>query len=157
LFVSTLTAFLSSCTTSVSPADEEQEIMEMMNTFLRAFENGNLEVMEKSFSDNAFTFPRAIMSNEVRPSIKTGDYRRVTGLDPQMRQLIARWRESSDSPPYMTLTPKDLELQFYTDTAVLTFHLEYGNALGRRTFFLAKEHGSWTIVHLHASNVVGSE
>jgi hypothetical protein len=145
------------CTDQVQPADEQQEVMATLTTFIQAFENGNLDVMEAAFADNAVTFPRAIMSNEVRSPIRTSDYRRVRGLDPQMRQLIARWREGSTDPPYMTLEPKDLEVQMFTDAALVTFHLENGKSLSRRTFVMSKERGFWKIVHLHASNVVGSE
>jgi len=57
----------------------------------------------------------------------------------------------------MTLEPRDLEVQMFADAALVTFHLENGRSLSRRTFVLSKESGLWKIVHLHASNVVGSE
>jgi hypothetical protein len=145
------------CTDQVRPADEQQEVRAALTRFIQAFENGDLDLMEAAFADNAVTFPLAKMSNEVRSQIRTSDYRRVRGLDPQMRQLIARWREGSTDPPYKTIEPKDLEVQMFTDAALVTFHLENGKSLARRTFVLSKEGGCWKIVHLHASNVVGSE
>jgi len=128
-----------------------------LTTFLRAFENGELDVMEASFAADASTFPRAVMSSETVTPIDTADYRRVTGLDPGMRELIASWQDSSTGPPFMTLDPKELEIRVFTDAAIVSFHLEDGDMLSRRTFVLGKEEGSWKIVHLHASNVVGSD
>ena len=81
------------CTSSVQTADEEEDVKAALTTFVRAFENGDLDVMEASFAENSSTFPRAIMSNDVTSPIRASEYRRVKGLDPQMRQLIAGWRE----------------------------------------------------------------
>ena len=145
------------CTSSVQTADEEEDVKAALTTFVRAFENGDLDVMEASFAENSSTFPRAIMSNDVTSPIRASEYRRVKGLDPQMRQLIAGWREGAVSPPYMSLEPKDLEMLLFTDAALVTFHLERDESLSRRTFVLAKEQDEWKIVHLRASNVVGSE
>ena len=153
----TLAAGLLYSCTSAPPIDEEAEVLAALTTFLRAFENGDLDAMEASFSDDASTFPRVVMSSETVTPIDTADYRRVTGLDPGMRELIASWQDSPAGPPYMTLAPKDLEIRVFTDAALVSFHLESGARLSRRTFVLGKEEGSWRIVHLHASNVVGSD
>ena len=152
-----VSALQAACSSPIPSVEEEREVVATLTTFLRAFENGDVDVMEASFAEGSSTFPRAIMANEINSPIQSTDYRRVRGLDPQMRELIARWQEGPRSPPYITLEPKDLEVQMFTDAAVVTFHLEYGSSLSRRTFVLAKEEGSWKIVHLHASNVVGSE
>ncbi len=152
-----MSIFQVACNSSVQAVDEEQEVKAVLTTFLRAFENGDIDFMEASFAENSVTFPRAIMSEEVDSPIRASDYKRVKGLDPQMRQLIAGWREGAVSPPYMSLEPKDLEVLLFTDAALVTFHLENGESLSRRTFVLAKEQDAWKIVHLHASNVVGSE
>ncbi len=138
-------------------ATAREEVIAFLTTFIRAFENGGIDVMEASFSADSFVFPLATMANENKPQIQTSDYKRVKGMGPTMRNLVASFRERDTGPPYMTLDPKDLEVQMFSDAAVVTFHLENDRSLARRTFVLAKEGNSWKIVHLHASNVVGSE
>ena len=149
-------SLLCGCSSS-SPVDEEAEILASLTTFLRAFENGNLDAMEASFSEEATSFRRTLMSNGITDPIETTDYKRARGLPPAMRELVKSWQGRLDGPPYMALDPKDLEVQMLTDAAIVTFHLENGRSLSRRTFVLAREEGSWRIVHLHPSNVVGSE
>ena len=149
--------FQVACTDSYQTGEDERAVRETLATFIQAFENGDLEVMEASFGESALTFPRAIMSGELQSPIRNSEYRRVRGIDPQMRMLIAGWHEGGSSAPFMSLEPKDLEVQMFTDAAVVSFHLEDGRALSRRTFVLAREEGSWKIIHLHASNVVSSE
>jgi hypothetical protein len=51
----------------------------------------------------------------------------------------------------------DDELAVRETLATFIRAFEDGRALSRRTFVLAREEGSWKIVHLHASNVVSSE
>lgn len=51
----------------------------------------------------------------------------------------------------LNIQPADLHVQTYGDTAVATFHLLGAENLGRRTLVLARQAGSWKIVHLHAS------
>ncbi len=136
-------------------ATAEQEVRAILSDFLRAFENGEIDAMEAAFA-GATVFPRAIMGGERTGPIRRAAYRRARGLDPQMRHVVAAWRSSRPGPPYVTLEPRDLEVEVFTDAAVATFHLENGPSLSRRTFVLAKRDGGWRIVHLHASNVVAS-
>ena len=124
--------------------------------FLDAFENGDIDAMEASFADGASTFPRAIMAADLDDPIDADDYRRVNGIDPQMRALIESLRAEGRTPPYLTLAPEDMKIQMYGRAAVVTFHLG-GARLGRRTFVLAEIDAEWKIVHLHASNVIASE
>ena len=153
-----LAAILLCGCTSSSPVEDEAEMLKALTTFLRAFENGDLDAMEASFSEDATSFRRTVMSNGITEPIEAAIYKRASGgLPPAMRELVASWQGRADGPPYMALDPKDLEVRMLTDAAIVTFHLENGRALSRRTLVLAKEDGSWKIVHLHPSNVVGSE
>lgn len=133
-------------------AASEAEIRATVTAFLRAFERGDIETMEAAFAEDAVTFPRVVMSSLGRPGIDPADYRRVRGIDPQMRVLIDAFKAGDKPPPYLRLEPRDLLIQLFGDAAVVTFHLE-GRRLARRTFVLAKTAGQWKIVHLHASNV----
>ena len=134
----------------------EDEVLEALESFIAAFENGDIEAMESSFADNAVTFPRSIMAHKYDREIDVSEYRRVRGIDPQMRELIDSLKSSGRERPYLDIEPVDLEIQIFGDAALATFHLAGGEQLGRRTFVLALIDDAWKIVHLHASNVYGS-
>ena len=135
----------------------ESEVLEALESFIAAFENGDIEAMEASFSRDAVTFPRSIMAHEYDGDIDVSKYRRVHGIDPQMRALIDSLKKSGRERPYLNIEPADLEIRIFGDAALATFHL-VGNdkRLGRRTFVLALIDDAWKIVHLHASNVYGA-
>ena len=153
----TISLFQIGCSSSERQVDDEQAAKASLMKFLQAFENGDMEIMEASFSENALVFPPVFMTNEESPPIRTLDYKRLKGMSTSMRNLVMGFRESSKSPPYMSLEPKDLEIQMFGEAAIMTFHLENGNSLSRRTIVLAKEANLWKIAHIHASNVIGSE
>lgn len=142
---------------TVSNTNQENEVMSALDKFLRAFENGNFVLMEALMTEGAYIFPRTIMSNEEKKSIDNSKYKRIIGLDPQMKQVINGLRESGEKPPYMKLEPKDLKVTMLKEAAIVTFHLENGQSLSRRTIVLSKEEGRWKIIHIHPSNVVNSE
>jgi ketosteroid isomerase-like protein len=153
----TLSIFQTACNSKGQNIDEEKEVMAALDKFLRAFENGDFETMEASMTDDAYIFPRAIMSNDSLEPIDNANYRRINGLDPQMKQVINSLHESGKQQPYMKLEPKDLKITMLKDAAIVTFHLENGKSLSRRTLVLSKYDGIWKIIHLHPSNVVSSE
>ncbi|HVN75466.1 MAG TPA: nuclear transport factor 2 family protein [Thermoanaerobaculaceae bacterium] len=63
-------------------------------------------------------------------------------------------RKGKSGPNYMNLSPEDLRIQMYGDTAVATFHFKGTDQISRRTVVLAREKGKWLVVHLHASGMV---
>ena len=153
----TLSIFQTACNSTGQSVDEEKEVMAALDKFLRAFENGDFETMEALMTNDAYIFPRAIMSNDITTPIDNANYRRINGLDPQMKQVINGIRESGVQPPFMQLEPKDLKITMLNDAAIVTFHLDHSKSLSRRTIVLAKNDVGWQIVHIHASNVVSSE
>ena len=52
----------------------------------------------------------------------------------------------------LNIQPADLLVQDYGSFAIVTFHLNGGENVGRRTLVLRKDKGAWRIVHLHASS-----
>jgi ketosteroid isomerase-like protein len=52
----------------------------------------------------------------------------------------------------LNIQPADFNVQDYGSVAVVTFHLNGGDAVGRRTLILRKDKSAWKIVHLHASS-----
>jgi hypothetical protein len=54
----------------------------------------------------------------------------------------------------MDLPPRDLRIEKLSeDVALVTFHIEGGNVLDRRTLVMKRESGEWKIAHIHASNL----
>lgn len=49
------------------------------------------------------------------------------------------------------LEPKDVKIQDFGDTAIVTFHIRDAD-LSRRTLVLRRKEDKWLIQHLHASN-----
>lgn len=52
----------------------------------------------------------------------------------------------------LNIKPADLKVQDYGAVAVVTFHINGGQNVGRRTLILRKNKNDWKIVHLHASS-----
>jgi hypothetical protein len=57
-----------------------------------------------------------------------------------MKQVINNIRESGKEPPFMKLEPKDLKITMLKEAAIVTFHLENGKSLSRRTIVLVSSH-----------------
>jgi ketosteroid isomerase-like protein len=51
----------------------------------------------------------------------------------------------------LNIQPVDLMVQNYGTVSVVTFHLNGGENVGRRTLVLRKDQTAWKIVHFHAS------
>jgi hypothetical protein len=61
---------------------------------------------------------------------------------------------SGPQPRGPNIHPEHVALQQFSDTAILTFEFRRSEySFGRRSMFLAKQNGSWVILHIHASNV----
>jgi len=73
---------------SAKASETEEEVYEALKSFISAFELGDFEAMEAAFARDAVTFPRSIMANGFGEEIEVSRYRRVRGIDPQMRELI---------------------------------------------------------------------
>ena len=153
----TIITFQTACTLTEHKIYEEKQVIAALDKFLRAFENGDFEKMEALMTKDAYLFPRAIMSTDITKPIDNANYRRITGLDPQMKQVINSIRASGKQPPFMKLEPQDLKITMLKEAAIVTFHLDHGQSLSRRTIVLSKEESAWKIIHIHPSNVVSSE
>lgn len=121
------------------------EVRQTLTKFLTAFDNLDWEAFRNVFADDATVY---------FPSQRAT---RATGraeVEATFRQVFERIRATKNAPPYLSLEPVDLDVQFFGDAAVATFHLyDLPDATGRRTVVLEKRAGEWKIVHLHASNI----
>lgn len=55
--------------------------------------------------------------------------------------------------PYFSIDPRDMRVQMLGDIALVTFHLQQPDGIGRRTLILQHTGYTWKILHLHASNL----
>lgn len=146
-----------SCMIAASAPADETEVRAALDAFIEAFEHGDTEAMRAAFADDAVTFPRAVKGRRTEGSIETDRYRRLTGIDPQMIELVEQRRAEGIEPPLLQIEPRDVDIRVLGDVALVTFHLGGDDSLGRRTFVMVRRDAAWKILHLHASSVVARE
>lgn len=131
-----------------SPAQgttSRDRVMETVETFIRANETANLELIVATFDDAATVF------------FPNGQAQRANGKA-EIREGFARLLRSRTGP--ITITPRDVHVQLFDDTAIVTAHLgdlpptpiAEPTTFARRTFVLRQVGDRWVITHLHASN-----
>jgi len=120
-------------------------VMERMQTFLNAFNTFNWKTFNACFADDATVF---------HPFWKYASRRNgKQEVEAAWREIFPEFTDTTNSKR-MNLSPKDVLLQLYGETAIVTFHLGDGvTTLSRRTFVWVKRYGEWKLVHLHASNL----
>lgn len=118
--------------------------MDTVQTFIRANETANLELIVGTFDDAATVF------------FPNGQAQRADGKA-EIREAFARLFRSRTGP--ITITPRDVNIQLFDDSAIVTAHLgdlppmpiREPITFARRTFVLRQVGDRWLIVHLHAS------
>jgi ketosteroid isomerase-like protein len=119
-------------------------VLATVQTFIRANETANLELILGTFDDNATVF------------LPNTQPQRANGKA-EIREAFAQAFKPRTGP--ITITPRNLDVQLFDDFAVVTAHLRDLPAapilepitFARRTFVLRQIGGRWLIVHLHAS------
>lgn len=120
-------------------------VMKAAENFVTAFNHFKWEAFRSSFTNDATMF---------HPVWEQG--KRRAGKQEIEATWIEVFPEFIDSSNTATLhiSPKDIHIQLYGNTAVVTFHLGDGiTRLSRRTLVMVKRKKEWKIVHLHASYV----
>jgi hypothetical protein len=82
---------------------------------------------------------------------------RLDGRTDVERSFRAVFDAAANGPPPRgpNIHPEHVSFQQFSNTALVTFEFpRSGGSFGRRSLFLIREHGSWKILHIHASNVV---
>ena len=80
--------------------------------------------------------------------------RRRSGRQEVEKTWLEIFPEFKDSVKALQLNikPRDILIQLYDRTAIVTFHLGSGEkGLARRTLVMVRDKKTWKIVHLHAS------
>ncbi len=99
---------------------------------------------------------RAIMSPEITMfypflALRSNDRDAVIDV---FEGPFARRRASAPGPRYLNLEPTDFKTQWLgRDAAVVTYHLDRGELMGRRTAVVRWNGDQWEIVSFHASQV----
>jgi ketosteroid isomerase-like protein len=120
-------------------------VMKSATNFVTAFNNFNWIAFRESFTDDATIFYPF-----------WDQARRVKGRQEIESAWLTIFPEFGDTntTTKLQISPKDINIQLYRKTAIVTFHLGDGvNTLSRRTLVMVKKKHSWKIVHLHASSV----
>ena len=79
------------------------------------------------------------------------EVRRVDGREAVLKWFGKFFDAAGKRGGKLNVQPADLHVQDYGSFAIVTFHLNGGDKVGRRTLVLRREAGAWRIVHLHAS------
>ncbi len=120
-------------------------VIKSANNFVTAFNNFNWTTFRASFTDDATIFYP--FWNKAR---------RIRGRREIETAWLTIFPEFGDTKNTrkLQISPKDINIQLYRQTAIVTFHLGDGvNTLSRRTLIMVKEKRNWKIAHLHASSV----
>ena len=120
-------------------------VIKSVNNFVTAFNNFNWTAFRESFTDDATIFYP--YWNQVS---------RIQGKQEIEKAWLTIFPEFVDTKNSrkLQISPKNIKLQLYQQTAIVTFHLGDGvNTLSRRTLIMVKKKQSWKIAHLHASNL----
>jgi len=117
-----------------------------LDGFIRAFDDLDWPAFAGMFDDDATVFypspPNAPIRATGRREFESAWQRVFQGI-----------RGTRTTPPFMNLQPERLQIQRFTDLAIVTFELhDLPGITGRRTLVLQRRAGVWHIVHLHASN-----
>lgn len=137
---------LLSMTSSLAQGTTSRDrVMETVQTFIRANETANLELIVGTFDDAATVF------------FPGGQAQRANGKV-EIREAFAALFKPRTGP--ITITPRDVNIQWFDDLAIVTAHLgdlpptpvREPMTFARRTFVLRQVGDRWWIVHLHASN-----
>lgn len=118
---------------------------ETLAAFIDAFNNLETDRFLTFFDSRAVSFhPMAAY-----PARLEGE-----ALFESWRAIHASFRDDRPGPPYLAITPLDLQVQRFGEIAIASFHLRTpGVPPGRRTIVLLESGNEWKIVHMHASSM----
>lgn len=134
---------------SFAQSKDSVEVMKAATKFINAFNRFQWQPFRESFTDDASIF------------FPVWDYvSRVNGRKGFEKTWLELFPEFENNPRQdsLTISPKNLLVQLYGHTAIMTFHLGDGKGeLSRRTIVWVKQQSKWKIAHLHASVLVNND
>ena len=118
-------------------------VLKSVTRFVKAFNEFDWTNFEASFTDDATIFFQFWNQSK-----------RIRGKQAIDSAWLTIFPEFTDikNTRRLQITPIDINIQVYQETAIVTFHLGDGvKTLSRRTLVMIKENKQWKIAHLHAS------
>lgn len=142
--VAALSALLSMPSILGQGTTPQARVTDTVQTFVRAIETANLELILSTFEDSATVF-----FPNTQPQRANGKA--------EIREVFAQAFKQRTGP--ITITPRNVDVQLFDNFAVVTAHLSdlpttrirEPITFARRTFVLRQIGDRWLIVHLHAS------
>jgi ketosteroid isomerase-like protein len=130
--------------TPIAVHAEHEDVRNMMSGFLAAFSNREVSAFMPYFSEDATVFfpPSA--------AAPTGRIQGRVSIEQSFKAVFDRYPPRSTTPR-PSISPRDLLIQQFEGSAVVSFHLGDDIARQRRTFVLRRIGEDWKIVHLHGS------
>ncbi len=118
-------------------------VMKAAERFILAFNHFKWEPFSTSFAEDAsIFFPERDAAERISGK---------ANIEKAWLHLFPEFNKNPDNYK-LDISPRNVLLQLYGSTAVMTFHLGDGlSRLARRTILWRKHKGTWKIVHLHAS------
>ena len=118
-------------------------VLKSVTRFVKAFNEFDWTNFEASFTDDAtIFFPFWNQSKRIRGK---------QAIDSAWLTIFPEFTDIKNTRR-LQITPIDINIQVYQETAIVTFHLGDGvKTLSRRTLVMIKENKQWKIAHLHAS------
>ena len=137
------------CESITAYDDSKEEVEQAFKHFITAFNNLDWDEFRKTLADDVTVFNPDIVEAQ---SVNRLDGRQQ--VEAGFKSVFAATREKASGPPYLHIVPKNVHIQTYTDSAIVTFEFERdGNSFGRRTIVFHREPAGWKTAHIHASNV----
>jgi ketosteroid isomerase-like protein len=124
---------------------ESIAVMKSATDFVTAFNNFDWTTFRASFTDDATIFyPFWNQASRIQGKRE---------IESVWLTIFPEFVDTKNTRK-LQINPKDINIQFYHQTAIVTFHSgSGGNTLSRRTLVMVKENENWKIAHLHASSV----
>lgn len=126
---------------------QQEGVEAAAHAFIVAFNNLDMPAFLNCFAEDATVFHPPAAPPRTFPTRLQGR-REIERTFQVVFDLI---RGGRTSPPYQDLQPRDLLLQQFGESAVLTFHLGTAPRTSRRTLVFRRIGAGWKIAHLHAS------
>jgi len=132
-----------SCIFFNAKANDSVAVQLSVEKFVTAFNTLQWQPFKNSFTEDATIFfpdwedaPRKVGSKEIEKT---------------WLEIFPEFKDSANTFK-LDIKPRDMLIQLYGQTAVVTFHLGNGEKyLARRTLVMVKRKKEWKIAHLHAS------
>jgi ketosteroid isomerase-like protein len=130
--------------TATDPSQDTEPVRVAAEHFLRVFDNLEWEQFRAVWAPE----PTVFFPFDAVPERATGR----AAVEATFQRFFDQTRATRPGPPYLHLNPRELLIERYGDTGIVTFMLgASGGRVGRRTLVFVRVKNEWKLVHLHAS------